>query len=208
MASTNKTSYADLSQFIGTDVPQWLQDYNVDMQKIANNLESLNTKSESALDMITEIQDYFNLVNYKQFLVDELTLNGINGSITYLNLGLSTNNNKTLFKLYGQINISNPSGTDSIKTITIQSDLRPSENIIINAGVLLTEMKYSSGTYTNIWFNSKTFEILTDGTIKINLELVGLPTSLIIVLSPCLYFLKNFGDINIDVPITPELYTI
>lgn len=34
MASTNKTVTLELSQFIATDKPSWLTDYNVDMEKI------------------------------------------------------------------------------------------------------------------------------------------------------------------------------
>lgn len=34
MASTNKTENYDLSQFVGTDHPTWLGDYNSDMAKI------------------------------------------------------------------------------------------------------------------------------------------------------------------------------
>lgn len=34
MASTNKTTTLDLSQFVGTDKPDWLTDYNEDMEKI------------------------------------------------------------------------------------------------------------------------------------------------------------------------------
>lgn len=34
MASTNKTSNYELSQFLGTDKPAWLSDYNQDMNKI------------------------------------------------------------------------------------------------------------------------------------------------------------------------------
>lgn len=34
MASTNKTITLDLSQFVGTDIPGWLTDYNSDMSKI------------------------------------------------------------------------------------------------------------------------------------------------------------------------------
>ncbi len=34
MSSTNKTTNYELSQFIGTDKPAWLTDYNSDMGKI------------------------------------------------------------------------------------------------------------------------------------------------------------------------------
>lgn len=34
MSSTNKTTTLKLSQFVGTDKPDWLTDYNEDMEKI------------------------------------------------------------------------------------------------------------------------------------------------------------------------------
>ena len=40
MASTNKTSNYNLSQFIGTDKPAWLQDYNQDMSKIDGQMKT------------------------------------------------------------------------------------------------------------------------------------------------------------------------
>lgn len=42
MASTNKTSGYSLSQFIGSDIPSWLGDYNGDMLKIDTALKSIN----------------------------------------------------------------------------------------------------------------------------------------------------------------------
>ena len=40
MSSTNKTSNYQLSQFIGTDKPAWLADYNQDMSKIDTQMKS------------------------------------------------------------------------------------------------------------------------------------------------------------------------
>lgn len=40
MASTNKTTNYNLSQFIGSDKPAWLMDYNQDMTKIDNQMKS------------------------------------------------------------------------------------------------------------------------------------------------------------------------
>lgn len=52
MASTNKTTTLDLSQFVGTDKPDWLTDYNEDMEKIdawATEAESdINTANNNA----------------------------------------------------------------------------------------------------------------------------------------------------------------
>lgn len=59
MASTNKTTNLQLSQFLGTDKPAWLTDYNSDMQKIDDGykkqadditgLDSRTTDLESGL---------------------------------------------------------------------------------------------------------------------------------------------------------------
>lgn len=45
MASTNKTTNYELSQFIGTDKPAWLSDYNQDMAKID---AGINTAQDTA----------------------------------------------------------------------------------------------------------------------------------------------------------------
>ena len=48
MASTNKTSGYSLSQFIGSDIPSWLGDYNGDMLKIDTALKSINATATGA----------------------------------------------------------------------------------------------------------------------------------------------------------------
>lgn len=40
MSSTNKTSNYELSQFLGTDKPAWLSDYNSDMSKIDTQMKA------------------------------------------------------------------------------------------------------------------------------------------------------------------------
>lgn len=79
MASTNKTTNLKLSQFLGTDKPAWLTDYNADMQKIDDGykkqvddiveLDGRTTDLESGLsDSNTEIATVKNDV---QSLKDE-----------------------------------------------------------------------------------------------------------------------------------------
>ena len=40
MGSTNKTSNYELSQFLGSDKPAWLLDYNGDMLKIDTQMKA------------------------------------------------------------------------------------------------------------------------------------------------------------------------
>ena len=48
MASTNKTSNLELSQFISTDTPTWLVDYNGDMEKIDAGVGRVEELAETA----------------------------------------------------------------------------------------------------------------------------------------------------------------
>lgn len=48
MSSTNKTTYYDLSQYIGTDKPTYLGDYNSDMAKIDAGIHGAEDKATTA----------------------------------------------------------------------------------------------------------------------------------------------------------------
>ena len=48
MSSTNKTTNYELSQFLGTDKPAWLSDYNTDMGKIDTGLHTAQTTATGA----------------------------------------------------------------------------------------------------------------------------------------------------------------
>lgn len=48
MSSTNKTTNYELSQFIGTDKPAWLTDYNADMGKIDAGVHTAQTAATAA----------------------------------------------------------------------------------------------------------------------------------------------------------------
>lgn len=65
MASTNKTTNYELSQFLGTDKPAWLSDYNTDMSKIDTqmkaNADGVTAASGSATSANTAIGTLANL---------------------------------------------------------------------------------------------------------------------------------------------------
>lgn len=48
MSATNKTTYLDLPQFIGTDVPSWLGDFNGAMEKIDTGYNKVDIKTGQA----------------------------------------------------------------------------------------------------------------------------------------------------------------
>jgi len=57
MASTNKTETLELSQFLGTDKPAWLTDYNGDMLKIDNGVKALQEQKTDTDAEIQELKD-------------------------------------------------------------------------------------------------------------------------------------------------------
>lgn len=64
MSSTNKTTNYELSQFLGTDKPAWLADYNSDMSKIDTGIHTAQTtatgadgKGDSALTKIGNLEN-------------------------------------------------------------------------------------------------------------------------------------------------------
>ena len=65
MASTNKTTNYELSQFLGTDKPAWLSDYNTDMSKIDTqmklNADGVTSAAGSASTANTSIGTLANL---------------------------------------------------------------------------------------------------------------------------------------------------
>lgn len=47
MSSTNKTANLELSQFLGSDSPKWLTDYNADMQKIDAGYATVKSQADA-----------------------------------------------------------------------------------------------------------------------------------------------------------------
>ena len=57
MSSTNKTTNYELSQFVETDKPGWLTDYNSDMRIIDSNLKSVSDVASSASGSLSALTD-------------------------------------------------------------------------------------------------------------------------------------------------------
>ena len=56
MASTNKTTNYELSQFQSSDIPAWLTDYNGDMQKIDAGIHAAKIQAAGAADGVSALQ--------------------------------------------------------------------------------------------------------------------------------------------------------
>lgn len=108
MASTNKTTTLDLSQFVGTDKPDWLTDYNEDMEKIdtwattaESDINSANNNATSAKTTADAASAAANsavtsAANANTAVQNLLTsLNWVRGTITNPTAGVFQNTNFT-----------------------------------------------------------------------------------------------------------------
>lgn len=122
MASTNKTANYNLSQFLGSDSPKWLTDYNSDMEKIDVAIAGVKTQAD-ATDLVVSghtsaitaldgtVSDQTTAI---QSIRSDVTAN--TGSINTINSlignGEPTTTDKTLIgainELYGDIHGSGP----------------------------------------------------------------------------------------------------
>ena len=87
MASTNKTQYFELSQYISTDKPTYLVDYNGDMQKIDN---ALHTAESDASDAITNVGTLTDLTTTNKANVVG-AINEVNGKVATNTSNIGTN---------------------------------------------------------------------------------------------------------------------
>lgn len=166
MASTNKTTTLDLSQFVGTDKPDWLTDYNEDMEKIdtwattadsdinaANNnasgakttaeaaSQAANAATTSAAQANTAVQNLLTSLNWVRGTISNPTANIFQSTNFICEYQAGTK----LLSVYGSgvfiQNISSAIPSDgyiSIGTLNIAGMPNPGENKVVAAGCVLT----------------------------------------------------------------------
>lgn len=133
MPSTNKTNPYDLSQFIGSDIPSWLSDYNSDMLKINNAIQQAKTSADDAMSSAgSASSDVTALSQTVSGLSESLNTTNQNvtkntSDITSINSSVS-NINQNIDSLNGKVNVNSESignlttqvtaNTQSINTIT------------------------------------------------------------------------------------------
>ena len=150
-------------------------------------------EANNAIDYVEGQMQMFNLTDFRT-----LTLTSSNNNIT---VGSSTlrsavNSDGSIGKFYGYVSLDNNTGTNitNVTFTTSDTGLRPTTAITID-GVIGGLYKASS---SEIYMNNTAITIGTNGKITFTFGLK--PNSYRhITISPCLLFMKDFGDI----PVTP-----
>ena len=177
MASTNKTSNLNLSQFIATDTPTWLVDYNGDMEKIdagVGRVEELaETASTQAVGVASGLQTTNQTVTtlsgqvanvQNQANNNTASVNGINQRLG--NADISGIGNGTITGAISAQN-SNLVNQSSGNSITLHLESLPCVNRNnVRATTFIPFPFYTINTNYNISFNNIVVSILSYGDLS------------------------------------------
>lgn len=260
MASTNKTTNYDLSQYVGTDKPTYLGDYNSDMGKIdsaihnvaesvgteqgrinvlegnigtlsnlqttdktsvVNAINEVNTKSTNnttnigtlsnletdnkttIVNAINEVVEKFNINNFKNNLSCTIeTTQGQAPTInTNLQLSSAYNNDGSIGKIYGEIEITGNGPSSSLSYVNITTDdtgLRPTQDITLNGVCNMFTIGNTSDYYR---IANYSIILKTNGKILLSqVPIWGGSEKRRFIFTACLIFASDFGDI----PVPPQ----
>lgn len=227
MSSTNKTANYNLSQYVGSDKPTYLGDYNADMLAIDTQMKAnatlagtasttasaanetagtaltnagtakdaadaaqgtANSALDKALTNEANIAN-FNLTSFTTYDKDDMTIGGgVSALSNETTITVATNSDGSLCKIYGSVF---PSGnaTSTQFNISFQSTLRPAETITINPAGIVRRGASNTEVTRSAYISIATTGIITIAcTVQSNADFG-------IYLFPCLYFVKDFGDL-------------
>lgn len=147
----------------------------------------------------SDVRNALNLSTFTQYNSGNIAYS-TNDVTIYSNsrLTVATNSDGTLAKIYGFISFYNPDNVNHVDGYaTIQTSLRPEEDIVINC--LGTRFSYSEDETTPSSYHfaggySCDVTIKTTGEVRFSLPMTTDMYQAQAVISPCLLFIKNFGD--------------
>ena len=159
MSSTNKTTNYELSQFIGSDKPAWLVDYNGDMSKIdaqmkvnadaassaASQASSASSAASSAADGVSALNTQIN--GASGLAADLVTAQGnINTINSLIGSGEPTTTNKTLIGAINELDAKD--GALSDLTTTVKTSLVAAINEVVSEIPSAGAIELQTGTLT------------------------------------------------------------
>lgn len=176
MPSTNKTNPYELSQFIGSDIPSWLSDYNGDMLKINNAIQAAKTSADDAMssagsassditalsNTVTGLTENLNTTN-QNVTKNTSDISSINSSVSNINQNIDSLNGKVNANSdsIGNLTTQVTNNTQSINTITPAFQNMGKWN---NAPLSLIDSFTGS---INMYYNTYLNLVIINGNVKI-----------------------------------------
>lgn len=152
MSSTNKTTYYDLSQYIGTDKPTYLGDYNSDMSKIDTGIHEVQETATTANQTAGSAEAKANtaLENAK---TNSTNIKNLQASVADINASNVTRD-ASISKAQSDATTANDSATEAKQSVSnLSSNVKTWEKIVtgssrltkINRALRLVMINYTSG---------------------------------------------------------------
>ena len=195
MASTNKTTHYELSQYVGSDKPTYLTDYNNDMSAIDSGIYTAQQKADSA----------YTLAGSADGKADTAQTTA-NTAVT--NAGTANTNIGTMANLETTDKNSLVGAINELKSIVDSFNLTSiitydnSANYVVPSGTTLhsasiTVAKNSTGSICKIYGNVRvnTPTPISDPVVTLNVD-TGLRPETDITITPCGYSLSRDGANN------------
>ena len=169
MSSTNKTTNYNLSQYVGSDKPTYLGDYNGDMLKIDTQMKANNTlatnasaaatvagsAASSALDKANEIGTLSNLVTSEKSnvvaAINEVAANAVQsegdiGSLSNLTTTDKSNLVGAINELAALLAITGSSQTEAVTSTSTDGETKDITSISLDTGKYLVLAICSANT--------------------------------------------------------------
>lgn len=145
----------------------------------------------------SDVRTFLNINNFENYDSTQITYSYNDVTLPTSNrLTVATNTDGSLAKIYGYIFVNNTNNVEHLDGyVSIQSSLRPSEDIVINS--LGMRFSYKEGYVMQGGYTCDV-TIKTTGEIRLSLPVASDWIQAYAVISPCLLFIKNFGDTPIE----------
>ena len=196
MASTNKTTHYKLSQYVSSDKPTYLIDYNGDMAKIDTAINTAKTTADTALTAATNAQtaaegaqSTANTAVTNAATADTKATNADNkiGDLANLETTVKTNIVSSINEVKGNI-IDSMAGTETTKApsvSSVKSYVNPLTSTDAN-GWLVRDYSDRTEYYKKYKFNRGTLSFPTWGRISIDDTPVGLDLDNCYITASCM----------------------
>lgn len=146
-----------------------------------------------------KLTDTFNISVFENYTYTDFTIHTSTGVRIRDNsrITIARNADGSIAKIYGFIAVYNDSADDASNYLSIQSNLRPAEDITINClGMRFAISTYLNGNIDGGYWSDVT--IKTTGEIRFPLSTPTSYTYTWAQYMPCLLFIKDFGDTPIE----------
>lgn len=137
----------------------------------------------SAINEVLSKLALFNLTTYTKYEYTDIVKSNVSDGS--LNLYTAVNDDGSLAKIYGGGYLTATDTTANI-TLSIQTSLRPSENINIDGSVIVDGDDRGNGGF---------IQIKPTGEVVITIYSTENST-IYVTVPPCLYYVRNFGDLS------------